>query len=40
MPPTVAGLQRKAESQGNPIAALQKFLKREEEAEAAGKAAR
>lgn len=40
MPPTVAGLQRKAELQGNPIAALQKFLKREEEAEAAGKSGR
>lgn len=40
MPPTIAGLQRKAEIQGNPIAALQKFLKREEEAEAAGKSGR
>src|SRR5947209_4740338 len=40
MPPTVTSLQRKAELQGNPIAALQKFLKREEEAEAAGKAGR
>jgi hypothetical protein len=40
MPPTVAGLQRKAELQGNPIAALQTFLKQEEEAEAAGKAGR
>jgi hypothetical protein len=40
MPPTVAGLQRKAEQQGNPIAALRKFLKREEEWEAAGKAGR
>lgn len=40
MPPTVAGLQRKAELQGNPIAALQKFLKREDEAEAAGKSGR
>jgi hypothetical protein len=40
MPPTVSGLQRKAEVQGNPIAALQKFLKREEEAEAAGKPGR
>jgi hypothetical protein len=40
MPPTVAGLQRKAEVQGNPIVALQRFLKREEEAEAAGKSGR
>jgi hypothetical protein len=40
MPPTVASLQRKAELQGNPIAALQRFLKREEEAEAAGKSGR
>ncbi len=40
MPPTVASLQRKAEIQGNPVAALQKFLKREEEAEAAGKSGR
>lgn len=40
MPPTIAGLQRKAEIQGNPIVALQKFLKREAEAEAAGKSGR
>jgi hypothetical protein len=40
MPPTVVSLQRKAELQGNPIAVLQKFLKREEEAEAAGRAGR
>jgi Helicase HerA, central domain len=40
MPSTVAGLQRKAELQGNPIGVLQKFLKREEEAEAARKAGR
>src|SRR5437588_10317237 len=40
MPATVAGLQRKAELQGNPIAALERFLKREEEAEAAGKTGR
>jgi hypothetical protein len=40
MSPTVAGLQRKAELQGNPISVLQKLLKREEEAEAAGKAGR
>ena len=33
-------LQRKAEIQGNPIAALEKFLKREREAEAGGKATR
>lgn len=40
MPPTVASLQRKAEVQGNPIAALQKFLRQEDESEAAGKAGR
>lgn len=40
MPPSVADLHRKAELQGNPITALQKFLKREEEAEAAGKSGR
>ncbi len=40
MSPTLGGLQRKAELQGNPIAALQRFLKREEEAERAGKAGR
>jgi hypothetical protein len=40
MPPTVAKLQKKAELQGNPIAALQKFLKREEESEASGKTGR
>lgn len=40
MPPTIADLQRKAELQGNPIAALQKFLAREEQAEKAGKAGR
>jgi hypothetical protein len=40
MAPTVASLQRKAEVQGNPIAALDKFLRREEEAEAAGRAGR
>lgn len=40
MPPSIASLHRKAELQGNPIAALQKFLQREEEAEAAGKSGR
>lgn len=40
MPPTIARLQRNAEHQGSPIAVLQKFLKREEEAEAAGKSGR
>jgi hypothetical protein len=40
MPPTVASLQKKAEQQGNPISALQRFLKREEDAEAAGKLSR
>jgi hypothetical protein len=40
MPPTVADLQRKAEVQGNPIAVLDKFLKREKDAEAGGKATR
>lgn len=40
MPPTINELKRKAELQGNPIAALQKFLKRENEAEAAGKSGR
>lgn len=40
MPPTIADLQRKAELQGNPIAALQKFLAREDQAEKAGKAGR
>ncbi|HMP05005.1 MAG TPA: hypothetical protein PJ982_01540 [Lacipirellulaceae bacterium] len=37
MPPSVASLQRRAEVQGNPIVALQRFLKREEDAEAAGR---
>src|SRR3954470_5709925 len=38
--PSVASLQRKAELQGNPIAALEKFLKREADAEAAGRPGR
>src|SRR5437868_5755610 len=40
MPATVASLQRKAELQGNPIAALERFLRREEESEAGGKTGR
>lgn len=40
MAKSIASLQRKAEIQGNPIAALEKLLKREAEAEAAGRAGR
>lgn len=40
MPPTIGALQRKAELQGNPIVALQKFLRNEADAEAAGKPGR
>src|SRR5689334_6305651 len=40
MTKSMATLQRKAEIQGNPIASLDKFLKNEDEAEAAGRSGR
>src|SRR5436190_15297444 len=40
MAKSMATLQRQAEIQGNPIAALDKFLRDEEDAEAAGRAGR